>query len=95
MCLVIKINQKLPLNNLHYLNTVACHKLLSTNGQLYTSNLGLLQICCRTLQEVSKSFGGSFEFSEDRTSSRNKKRGMCIGGGSRKQDALLIDDLLI
>ena len=35
----------------------------------------LLQIRCRTLQEISKSFRSPAEFSEDGTSPRNKKRG--------------------
>ena len=37
----------------------------------------LLQICCRTLQEIPKSFRSPAEFSEDGTSTRNKKRGNC------------------
>jgi len=37
----------------------------------------LLQIRCRTLQEIPKSFRSPAEFPEDGTSTRNKKRGNC------------------
>ena len=36
-----------------------------------------LQIRCGTLQEIPKSFRSPAEFSEDGTSTRNKKRGNC------------------